>query len=445
MTKAPPRAGPRLEIQTELRTRFWASPHPFPEGTVLLDSSHGSACAVLETDSARKQCANRDQYLSRAGVARAVDTETLTTAHTLAERGDQLRHRRDWIERAGEVSARLPVWSSRDSWLDGLRSWATSRALASLCAAERVSITAATLLAVAAVMADYADHGTGRHVAVTRATIAERLNCHKNTVSNAWAVLRASGWAVEAQRGHGSPATPSVGCRASVYHLVPRRQAPSGPAAPQPAELRGIEPLTSLTDSHTAPVENCDLPPSGGVCSLAPVGSNSPSAHPREKASSPRSKSRRWRAEPRPAALQRLADALTGNEYGRRGLCRGLRHGHIGAICDALTSVGIDPAVWSAKDIQKALEADMRRTGGTWPDQITNPGGFLASRLRKLGSFTGRTPASATAPPPATAATAAPAALAHIDKRGPTAHQAGADIQRILDAAKRKRSTAVVP
>ncbi|MFL0289149.1 hypothetical protein ACJH6H_28325 [Mycobacterium sp. SMC-21] len=101
--------------------------------------------------------------------------------------------------------------------------------------------------------------------------------------------------------------------------------------------------------------------------------------------------------------------------------------------------------MWSAKDIQKALEADMRRTGGTWPDQITNPGGFLASRLRKLGSFTGRTPASATAPPPATAATAAPAALAHIDKRGPTAHQAGADIQRILDAAKRKRSTAVVP
>ena len=225
-------------------------------------------------------------------------------------------------------------------------------------------------------------------------------------------------------------------------------------------ELRGLEPLTprptSGSDCEAAAalcgaVDNSadfHLPPSGGVCSLAPVGSNSPSAHPREKTSSPRSKSRRWRAEPRPAALQRLADALAGNEYGRRGLCRGLRHGHIGAICDALTSVGIDPAVWSAKDIQEALEADMRRTGGTWPDQITNPGGFLASRLRRLGSFTGRAPASVTAPPPATAttpATDAPAALAHVDKRGPTAHQAGADIQRILDAAKRKRSTAVVP
>jgi len=382
------------------------------------------------------------------------------TAHTYVDRAEKASLWRGWIERAGAVSARLPVWTSRDSWLAGLRGWATSRALASLCAAERVSITATTLLAVAAVMADYADHDTGRHVAITRATIAERIGCSDRTVTAAWRVLRAAGWAVEAQRGHGSPTTPTVGRRPSVYHLVSRRQPTVASTAPERVELRGLEPLTprptrgSDCDAAATPCGAVDnsadfhLPPSGGVCSLPPVGSNSPSAHPREKASSQPSKSRRWRAEPRPAALQRLADALAGNEYGRRGLCRGLRHGHIGAICDALTSVGIDPAVWSAKDIQEALEADMRRTGGTWPDQITNPGGFLASRLRKLGSFTGRTPASATAPPPATATTpttAAPADLVHADKRGPTAHQAGADIQRILDAAKRKRSSVVVP
>lgn len=85
--------------------------------------------------------------------------------------------------------------------------------------------TAATLLAVAAVMADYADHGTGRHVAVTRATIAERLNCHKNTVSNAWAVLRASGWAVEAQRGHGSPAMLDSSML-SIHPNTPKRASP---------------------------------------------------------------------------------------------------------------------------------------------------------------------------------------------------------------------------
>ncbi|WP_213020345.1 hypothetical protein [Mycolicibacterium sp. TY81] len=47
------------------------------------------------------------------------------------------------------------------------------------------------------------------------------------------------------------------------------------------------------------------------------------------------------------------------------------------------------------------METDMRRTGGTWPDQVTNPGGFLASRLRKLGTFAGRTPErTATTPQP---------------------------------------------
>ena len=56
----------------------------------------------------------------------------------------------------------------------------------------------------------------------------------------------------------------------------------------------------------------------------------------------------------------------------------------MGAICDALTGAGIDPAVWSAADITGALEADMRARGGCWPDRIERPGGFLASRLRRL-------------------------------------------------------------
>ncbi|BCI84750.1 hypothetical protein MTY66_63750 (plasmid) [Mycolicibacterium sp. TY66] len=305
-------------------------------------------------------------------------------AHAAA--ADTATRWRRWIERVGVAAAtpRQPVWSSRQSWLDSLRDWAQSRALATVCIAERASITATTLLAIAAVMAEHADHATGRHVAITRATIAERIGCHPNTVSTAWAVLRASGWAVEAQRGHGSPGTPSVGRRPSVYHLVQRRPS-SVPVAPKPVELRGIEPLTS-----GGTVENCDLPPSGGVGSLTPVGSNSPSAYPREENSTRPLKSRRWRAEPRPLALQQLAARLA-------NCCHGLRSGHIGAICDAIAAVGIDPTVWSAADIKQALEADMRRTGGTWPDQITNPGGFLASRLRKLGTFTDRTPARAAA------------------------------------------------
>ncbi len=416
------------------------------------DSSHGSARAFLEPDSARAQCANRDQYLSRAGVARVVAAAApAATAQTYVDRAGKAVLWRGWIERAGAVSARLPVWASRDSWLGGLHSWARSRALVSLCAAERVSITAATLLAVATVMADYADHGTGRHVAITRATIADRVGCSDRTVTAAWRVLRAAGWAVEAQRGHGSPTTPTVGRRPSVYHLVSRRRPQPAPATPGPLELRGIEPLTSppATTAYTAVDNSTDfhLPPLGGVCSLPPVGNYSPSAHPREEKFSKPSKSRRWRAEPRPLALQRLADELVGNQYDRKPLCNGLHRGHIGAICDALVSVGIDPDVWTGTAIKNALDADMRRRGWSWPNRIEKPGAFLASRLRLLGSFAGHPPASAATPPQVTAvatATATASSPVHVDKRGSIARQAGADIQRILDAAKRKRSSVVV-
>ena len=252
------------------------------------------------------------------------------------------------------------MWTSRAGWFEGLSRWAHSSAFGQLCAEVRVSITAATLLAIAAVMAEYADHATGRHVAVTRATVAATVGCDVRTVTAAWRVLRVSGWAVEAQRGHGSTTTPSIGRRPSVYHLVPRRQ-----TRPTPRPV--------VHDFH--------LPPSGGDGLLTPVGNNSPSVRARARAAdSPEQKphpARRWRTTPRPLATQRLAAELVARTHG-------LSRGHIGAICDALTSVGIDPALWSARAITDALDDDMRTCGWNWPDRITNPGAFLSSRLRRL-------------------------------------------------------------
>ena len=265
------------------------------------------------------------------------------------------------------------MWTSRAGWLDGLRRWAQSPALGELCAAERVSITTATLLSIAAVMAEYADHATGRHVAVTRATIADKVGCDVRTVTAAWRVLRVSQWAVEAQRGHGSPGTPSVGRRPSVYHLVPRRQARS---VPRPV----------VHDFH--------LPPSGGVSSSSPVGNYSPSvrasAHANEISDQRLQKrpARRWRATARPLAIQKLAAGLVANTHG-------LDRTHTGTICDALTAAGIDPAVWSARAVTDALNADMRARGATWPDHIANPGAFLSSRLRRLSWSPPKPPAKA--------------------------------------------------
>lgn len=268
--------------------------------------------------------------------------------------------RRGWVQRAGACAPRAPMWTSRAGWLDGLHQWAHSPALSQLCTEERVSITAATLLSIAAVMAEYADHATGRHVAVTRATIADRVGCDVRTVTAAWRVLRASQWAVEAQRGHGSPGTPSIGRRPSVYHLVPRREA---------------RPVRSPV------VHDFHLPPSGGVSFFSPVGSYSPNG----RASAPANRisdnkarqARPWRATARPLAVQRLAAGLVAITYG-------LDRAHIGAICDALTAAGVDPAVWSARAVNDKLNTDMRVRGVSWPDHIANPGAFLHSRLRRL-------------------------------------------------------------
>lgn len=267
--------------------------------------------------------------------------------------------RREWVQRAGACAPRAPMWTSRAGWLDGLRQWARSPALGLLCAEERVSITSATLLSIAAVMAEHADHATGRHVAVTRATIASRVGCDVRTVTAAWRVLRASQWAVEAQRGHGSPATPSIGRRPSVYHLVPRRE-------PRPI----TRPL--VHDFH--------LPPPGGISSLSPVGSYSPSGRadaPANRIRYNRRKPRPRRTTVRPLAVQRLAAGLV-------LITHGLDRAHIGAICDALTAAGVDPEMWSARAVNDKLNADMQARGATWPDHIANPGAFLHSRLRRL-------------------------------------------------------------
>lgn len=259
---------------------------------------------------------------------------------------------RGWVVQAGAGAPRAPMWTSREGWLSALSAWAHGSGFAASKESARVKIEAATLLAIAVAMAAHADHATGRHVAVTRATVAAAAGCSPDTVTVAWRLLRTAGWAVEAQRGHGSPGTPRVGRRPSVYHLVPRKAA--------------------------AVVHNPDLPPSRRDRRVSLAGKDSPSTPERAAkiASSPKPHPPR-RAEARPLAVQRLAADLVSRSHG-------LDRGHIGAVCDAITAAGIDPAAWSARAIVDALNADMRARGWSWPDRVERPGAFLAHRLRRL-------------------------------------------------------------
>lgn len=258
------------------------------------------------------------------------------------------RRRRTWIERAGQTPATTPMWTSRAAWLNALGAWATDDVIKAVARRLGCSITAATVLRVAEAMAEYADHATGRHVAVTRKTLALGIGCSSRTITTAWNVLQDTGWAVEASRGHGGSATPAFGRRPSVWHLTPRRQA----------------------------VEFFHLPPLSREGGLGPERSYSPRAHACAPAKAPRRKAIR-RSAPRPLAVQKLAGQLVAR-------CHGLHRGHIGSVCDAITSAGIDPDQWTAEQLRRALDRDAEQTHWSWPDRIDRPGAFLAGRLRRL-------------------------------------------------------------
>lgn len=317
----------------------------------MVDSSHGSAHPFLGLDNAL----NRDNpCVSRAPCSGAMSDRLRKTRAAKA--------RRAWIERRGAEPSATPVWLSRNAWLDDVRQWAESPNFMESRAAARVSIAPSTVVAVAVLWANAADHGTGRHAAVTRERIAAQLGVAAKTVSRAWTVLGAAGWAVEASRGHGTSSGHTAGNRPSIWHLVSRR----------PAAEAGVE-----------SAENVPLPPKAGFSLLSPVGTHSPSGRQSVRANissdhtGQRRPGRRPSAAPRPLAVQRLAAELVNR-------CHGLHRGHIGAVCDALTGAGIDPAIWTPSALIGALNADMRTTGMAWPDQIERPGAFLAGRLRRL-------------------------------------------------------------
>lgn len=330
------------------------------------DRSNGSACLLSALGNAPSQIriprslspqfgkrvsppATRSRHAC-AGGAPSPSAREPAFAGRVRQARARLR-RRAWVVRAGDAPASVPMWSSRAAWVDGLRSWATDAAVRQVCVRLDCSITSGTLLSIAIAMAPHADHATGRNMAAARATIAKQVGCDPRTVTTAWRVLGATGWAFEASRGHGGPGVPSIGRRTSIWHLTPRRETP-------------------------APVEFFHLPTPSGVGLLSPVVKNSTSArscaHRPDQTQKPK---RRYRAhtEPRPLALQRLAGQLA-------ALAPVLGHGHIGTLCDALTTAGIDSQHWTAKQLKDALEAD----NWSWPDQIERPGGFLVSRLHRL-------------------------------------------------------------
>jgi hypothetical protein len=242
------------------------------------------------------------------------------------------------------------MWTSRRGWLSELAAWTETTAGSAILAAN--SLRPALLLRVAEALADHADHASGRHCAVTNATIASVVRCSPRTVTTVRTVLREADLAVEIRRGTGSAKTPQCRRRPSLWHLISRAQ----------------------------PVDNariCDLPPSLCDRRLTHVGKRSPSVRTRPPTKNSSKPTSQRRTAPRPLRLQQIAAAVVAG-------CIGLDAVHPGHICQALTRSGLDLTAWTAPQILAALNADMHETGWSWPNRIERPGAFLATRLRRL-------------------------------------------------------------
>lgn len=303
-----------------------------------------------------------------AGMQRVVFADgeiALQYACSRSARAEARQARREWIVRVSEKAdeaneAPVPMWTSRKGWLTELSAWlATDEGLAE-CA--RLHIRPDRVLRAAMVLAAHADHGSGRHCAVTNATVAQGAGCSERTVSTVRKVLSAAGLAVLIRQGHGSPDSARGAWRPAVWHLISR---------PKPV------------DNAVGGGAVCDLPPSRRDRRVSPERSSSPSA--RERARRPKSnppqtspKRGQRRCAPRPLHVQLLAADLV------REAPLSFGHGHIGQICDALMASGLDLASWTGKSLMQALDADTKARGWNSPKRVERPGAFLLARLQLL-------------------------------------------------------------
>ncbi|TEA09212.1 hypothetical protein [Mycobacteroides salmoniphilum] len=274
----------------------------------------------------------------------------------------------EWIAKNGSVPATVVV-VARPRWVSLIADWTHADHGSALCGQYKVA--ARTFMTIATAFAHHCDGSTGRNIAVTNATIAEQTGFSTRLVRTVRRILAVAGWAVEAARGVGHAGGRFN--RPSVWHLTMPRPAKEAPAT-QSTGLRNVVDKTRCGSADFHPLR------SSSVENKSSVDQYSPSAR---GARATRSKPKKFTTGgvAAPLVAHRLADQLATR-------CRGLDHGHIGALVQALAASHLDLGAWTGAELKSALDlAGQAARGGrglTWPSQIRRPGAFLAWRLRDL-------------------------------------------------------------
>jgi hypothetical protein len=217
------------------------------------------------------------------------------------------------VETAPGSYSTIPAWTSREAFL----------AAVGTVAAPMRADRARSLVAVAEALSTYAEHRTGRDVAVAVDRVAEIAGVARRTVFRRLADLRDAGLLVTVDRGRHLDRKEREAVRAAGRRFI--RKA-STRALSVPADLA----------PHPGLVETVGISPSEELTKAREARKAKPSKNHNRK--------------PRTLRVQRLAAEVVQRwtfvaPEGRQ---------HIGAVCDALTAAGMES--WTAADVVRAVD-----------------------------------------------------------------------------------------
>lgn len=268
------------------------------------------------------------------------------------------------IRPSSGTTSRAPAWWSADDWLVEVRLAVVAER--DICRAHHVE--ADTVVAVARVMATYADFDTGRECRPTNARLVEDLQVSLSTVQRARRVLKALGLVVELIAGRSQMTREerlaawrrgsSHRRVAATFALCSRRRRP---------QLRLV------------PVER-DTPPGAPSDHLSSQDQNT---HLRAAAET-------TRAAPRPAHTETVVPigrrrpdpATRALVEGTRARLRWLSAVPVSRLSPPLHRFA--KAGWTPRDVERAVDDALATRGWRLPPQIRQPAAYLAGLLRAL-------------------------------------------------------------
>lgn len=274
-----------------------------------------------------------------------------------------------WRPASPSSQSRIPCWTSREGWLKAVEAELTSPEGDAV--RRTVSVSRETVMAVAVVEARAADGQTGRGVATSHDTVARIVGCSARTVRRVRTLLEKMHLAT----------TVVAGRYLTTAEREEATQAHGG------RQIR-IASTRNLTMTQAQAKKNGHLPRRGKLYSKNTSKKNT-------------KQRRKQRSRQKfPLTIQKLAGKIALK-------LPHLAAGHIGALCQALVTLEIDPDAWTPQRILDALERKNRAMGlvSIPPSSIKKPIRLFLHECRQAGvcdstqatpppGFTPRTPVS---------------------------------------------------